>query len=111
MHAASGALLVTLALAGHRSVPFTRANAVSPDTLKVSAPLGVIALHLYAFRLDDVQRWALGAPSGPLWYVGAMFVAALCALLAGRWWFGRPVTTFDAPADGAVTLSLSESGV
>jgi hypothetical protein len=111
MHAASGALLVALVMSGHRAVPFTRANAISADSLKVAAPLGVIAVHLFAFRLDDLQRWALGSPSGAVWYGGAMAAAAGIAVLAGRWWFGRPVTTFDAPTDGAVTLSLSESGV
>jgi hypothetical protein len=107
MHAASGALLVALALAGHNAVPFTRARAMSPDSLKVWAPLGVVAVHLFAFRLDDLQRWALGTASGPLWYAAAMAVATVAAVLAGRWWFGRPVTTYDAPVDGAVTLRLS----
>jgi hypothetical protein len=109
MHAASGALLVALVLAGQNAVPFTRAHAMSPDTLKVSAPLGVLAVHVYAFRLDDLQRWALGATSGPLWYAGGMTLLTAIAVLGGRWWFGRAVTTFDAPADSAVTLSLSEA--
>jgi hypothetical protein len=111
MHAASGALLVAFALAGHNAVPFTRANAVSADSLKVYAPLGVVAVHVFAFRLDDVQRWALGVASGPLWYAAAMALLTACVVLAGRWWFGRSETTFEAPTDGAVTLSLSESGV
>jgi hypothetical protein len=109
MHAVSGVLLVVLVLAGQRAVPFTRANAVSPDSLKVVAPLGIVAVHLYAFRLDDLQRWSLRFDAGPLWYVAAMAAAAALVLLVGRWWYGRPATTFDAPADGAVTLSLSES--
>ena len=110
MHAASGALLVVLALAGFAAVPFTRAHALSASSLKVAAPLGVIAVHLYAFRLDDLQRLALATPAGPWWYVVAMAVAAFAATRAGRWWFGRPPTAFDAPSDHTLRLHLSEAG-
>lgn len=109
MHAATGGLLVAFVFAAPRAVPFTRATAVSPDSLKVAAPLGVVAVHVYAFRLDDLQRWALGVDAGPAWYVAAVTLSAGLVLAGGRWWFGRPSTTFDAPADGAVTLSLSEA--
>lgn len=107
MHVTTSALLVALTFSGYASVPFTRAQALSPDSLKVAAPLGVLALHLYAFRLDDVQQWALRFATGPLWCAGGMVVATLVAVVAGRWWFGRVPTAFEAPSDHAVTLSLS----
>lgn len=110
MHAASGLLLVAIVLAGQAAVPFTRARAISADSLKVTAPLGILALHLYAFRLDDLQRWALRFDAGPSWYAAATAVGGAAVLVVGRWWFGRPATTFDAPAESAVTLSLSEAG-
>lgn len=109
MHAASGVLLVAIAFAGQAAVPFTRARTVSADALKVTAPLGIVALHLYAFRLDDVQRWALRFEAGPLWYAVAMLAASAVVLAIGRWWFGRPVTAFDAPVDQTVTLRLSQA--
>ena len=110
MHAASGAFLVALVMAGFAAVPFTRAHAMSVSSLKVAAPLGVVAVHLYAFRLDDLQRWALSSPTGPIWYSAAMLAAALVAARIGRWWYGRPATAFEAPSDQAVRLHLSEAG-
>jgi hypothetical protein len=110
MHAGSGVLLVTIALAGLSAVPFTRARTVSADSLKVTAPLGLVALHLFAFRLDDVQRWALGLEGGAAWYAAAMIGLSGIVVAMGRRWFGRPMTTFEAPADAAVTLQLSEAG-
>ena len=109
MHAASGALLVALVMAGFAAVPFTRAHAMSATSLKVAAPLGVVAVHVYAFRLDDVQQWALAWSNGPLWYVGVVAAATLVASRAGRWWYGRPATPFEAPSDHAVRLHLSEA--
>ena len=110
MHAATGALLVALVMAGFAAVPFTRAHAMSATSLRVAAPLGrARPLHVYAFRLDDLQLWALASPNGPVWYVGVMMAATLVASGAGRWWYGRPATTFDAPSDHAVRLHLSEA--
>ena len=109
MHAATGGLLVMIAMAGFAAVPLTRAHTVSASSLKVAAPLGVLAVHLYAFRLDDLQAWALASTRGPVWYVVAMLAAAGAAAVAGRWWFGRPTTTFEAPTDHAVRLALSEA--
>jgi hypothetical protein len=96
-------------MAGFAAVPFTCAHAMSASSLKVAAPLGVVAVHAYAFRLDDLQRWALAAPTGPLWYVAAMVAATLVATWTGRWWYGRPATTFEAPSDQAVRLHLSQA--
>ncbi len=109
MHASSGVFLVAIAFAGQSAVPFTSGRMVSADSLKVTAPLGIVALHLYAFRLDDVQRWALRIEGGAVWYAVALLSATVIALGIGRWWFGRPATTFDAPVDQAVTLRLSEA--
>lgn len=109
MHAASGLLLVVLALATHTSVPFTRAHAFSPDALKTALPLGLVVLHLFAFRLDDIQRWALTVAYGPVWYAAALIAAAAVIVGVGRGTSGRAPTAFDAPHDGAVTLSLSEA--
>ena len=110
MHAATGALLVMLAMAGFAAVPFTRAHALAASSLKVAAPLGVLAVHVYAFRFDDLQLLALATPRGPWWYVGAMTAASFAAARAGRWWFGRPATAFDAPSDHTLRLHLSEAG-
>jgi hypothetical protein len=109
MHATSGAFLVALVMAGFNAVPFTCAHAMSVSSLKVAAPLGVVAVHAYAFRLDDLQRWALASSNGTLWYVGAMLAATLVVAWTGRWWYGRPATTFEAPSDHAIRLHLSEA--
>ena len=110
MHAASGALLVVVVMAGFAAVPFTRAHAMSASSLKVAAPLGVVAVHVYAFRLDDLQQLALTTPAGPWWYVAAMIAASVAAAWADRWWFGRPATAFEAPSDQTLRLHLSEAG-
>ncbi|MGE0360968.1 MAG: hypothetical protein AB7H93_14530 [Vicinamibacterales bacterium] len=110
MHAASGLWLVVVAMAGVAAVPFTRAHAMSAESLRVAAPLGVVAVHLYAFRLDDVQTWALTTPAGPWWYVATALLLTVAGAIAGRRWYGRPDTTFEAPSDQAVRLSLSEAG-
>ena len=110
MHAATGGLLVVIVMAGFAAVPFTRAHAMSASSLKVAAPLGVLAVHVYAFRLDDLQALGAGLDARP-----GVVRRRRCwprrgaAAVAGRWWYGRPATTFDAPSDHAVRLALSEA--
>jgi len=53
MHFASGIMLVGIVLIGCREVPFTRA---SSSGLRAGWPLTLVALDVYAFRLDDLAR-------------------------------------------------------
>lgn len=108
MHAASGMLLAELAISTCVSIPFARGRALSTDTLKVGLPLALVGLHLFAFRLDDVQRAALEAAYGTTVYVAIGLGLTLGAALATRWRPTPPLPVFEAPSDAAVTpLSLS----
>ena len=110
MHAASGVALTEIAMLGARAIPFTRAHAPSTAALKVGWYAALVALHLYAFRLDDVQLAALGLPLvGPLLYVGGAIGAAALVRTAGRWWFTETDLLFDAPSDTLTVLNLSRS--
>lgn len=71
MHAASGLVLCEVLTMGWRAVPFARAKAVDPTSIRIGAPLALIGLHVFAFRLDDLQRVSLGSSVGPLVYVAA----------------------------------------
>jgi hypothetical protein len=93
---------------GCRAVPFARARGVDPTSIRVGAPLALIGLHLFAFRLDDLQRLALRVPSGVAAYVG-MAVVAVVALRTYDSWRARPrELTFEIEEDAAIRqLGLS----
>ena len=78
MHGASGLLLCETALRGHESVPFTKARALSTSSMKVGVAAALGAIYVFAFRLDDLQLWALGSLSRTMGYV----VVALTATVA-----------------------------
>ena len=77
-------------MAGFAAVPFTCAHAMSASSLKVAAPLGVLAVHVYAFRLDDVQRWALRRPTRAVRGTSAAMSAATLVAVRGRAVVVRP---------------------
>lgn len=77
MHAASGLVLSEVLTMGWRAVPFARARAVDPTSIRIGAPLALIGLHLFAFRLDDLQQMALGASLGPVAYAGVAWLAVV----------------------------------
>jgi hypothetical protein len=108
MHAASGLVLCEVLTLGWRAVPFARARSVDPTSIRVGAPLALIGLHLFAFRLDDLQRMALGRASGAVAYV----VVAVLATLALRVYDGRRLRSrdlaFEIEEDAAIRqLGLS----
>jgi hypothetical protein len=110
MHAASGLVLCEVLTLGCRAVPFARARGVDPTSIRVGAPLALIGLHLFAFRLDDLQRLALRVPSGVAAYVGVA-VMAVVALRIYDYWRPRPRgLTFEIEEDAAIRqLKLSGS--
>lgn len=108
MHAASGLVLCEVLTMGCRAVPFARAKGVDPSSIRIGAPLALLGLHVFAFRLDDLQRMALGAGLGPAIYVGV----ALIVVLALRIYEGRRLRprdlTFEIDEDVAIRqLGLS----
>jgi hypothetical protein len=110
MHAASGFALAELALIGCRSIPFTRAHVAAVDAVRVNWIAGLAVLHLFAFRLDDVQLAALRSGYGVPLYVGAMagMVAVARAIRRSQRWDGE--LEFDAPApDAPAALNLSQA--
>ena len=96
---------------GFAAVPFTRAHALAASSLKVAAPLGVLAVHVYAFRLDDLQRSGARHAGRAVVVCRAMTAASFAAARAGRWWFGRPATAFDAPSDHAAPAPVGSWSV
>lgn len=85
MHAASGLVLCEILTLGWRAVPFARARSVDPTAIRIGAPLALVGLHVFAFRLDDLQRMALGAGLGPgLYALGAVLVVVGLRIYEGR---------------------------
>lgn len=108
MHAASGMLLAELAVSTCVSIPFARGRGLSTSTLRTGAPLALVGLHLFAFRLDDVLLAALGAPYGTAIYAGVAAVVTVVVAVTARTRATPPLPVFDAPSDEAVTpLRLS----
>jgi len=109
MHFASGIMLVGIVLIGCREVPFTRA---SSSGLRAGWPLTLVALHVYAFRLDDLQMVAMRSTSGVAIYATATIVAAVAARMYGQTQRKHMPLRFDAPVEAAVeTLNLSRPGL
>jgi hypothetical protein len=107
MHAVSGIFLCELAVLDCEAIPFTRQRGVSAMSIKVGAPLGLLALVLYAFRLDDLQMQALTISNGVAWYVGlgAAVTLGIRAFASRR--PRPPIPAFDAPTDETTALRLS----
>ena len=109
MHAASGLVLCEVLTLGCRAVPFACARRVDPTSLRVGAPLSLVGLHVFAFRLDDLQRMALGGSLGPWMYV-AFTLLAVAALRIYDGWRLRPRDlTFEVEED-VVIRQLGLSG-
>lgn len=108
MQTASGVVLVEISLIGCRSIPFTREYVGSTTAVKVGWYAAIVALHVYAFRLDDVQLAALASPvERSVVYVA---VAALLVVLIrriARWWFTEESLVFDAPVNVPISLTIS----
>ncbi|MCC7126122.1 MAG: hypothetical protein IT178_14830, partial [Acidobacteria bacterium] len=106
MHLASGWLLCELLASRATSLPFTRASDVDPTALKVTGPAALIGIHFFAFRLDDMQLWAVQSVDGVMSYVAAIGLIVAIIRLAARWQ-RRPPLSFEATTDEAVQLKLS----
>ncbi|MGH9348845.1 MAG: hypothetical protein ACRD26_16430 [Vicinamibacterales bacterium] len=111
MHAASGVMLVELTLIPCRSIPFTRAHAPAARTVRGDWVLVAVALHVFAFRLEDLQMVAIGSAPGVALYVLAVGLVVMGARVYRRSRQRRdPTLEFDAPAPEAVaSLNLSQA--
>jgi hypothetical protein len=107
MHTVSGMALCEIAVLDCESIPFTRQRGLSTDSLKIGAPLGLVALILYAFTLDNVQLLALGATDGVWWYTGIGLLLTGAIAVFGRRRARPPIPCFDAPTEEMTALSLS----
>ncbi len=107
LHLASGWVLCELLAAGAASLPFTRANGVDPTALKMTGPAALIGLHVFAFRLDDVQLQALQSVSGVAAYLVAACLIVAAIRLAAHWQRRPRELSFEPVTDEAVQLKLS----
>lgn len=108
MHAASGVALVELTLVRCIAVPFTRGYAPDSGAVRIGWVGFIAALHVFAFRLDDLQLAAIGSSEGV-----ALYVAGTAAVVGGARFYRRTSRVsleFDAPAeDAAARLNLSQA--
>jgi hypothetical protein len=107
MHAVSGVALCEAAVLDCESIPFTRQRGLSTGSLKIGAPLGLVALILYAFTLDDLQLLALRAADGVWWYTGIGLLITGGIGVFGQRRARPPIPCFDAPTEEMTALSLS----
>jgi hypothetical protein len=109
MHLACGLILVELTLINCHGVPFTRPHVAASSGVRAGWAIMLVALHLYAFRLDDIQLAALDSPLGVTIFATAAALATV-AVRAYRLSRRRDLLEFDAPVEGApATLNLSQS--
>jgi len=110
LHFASGLALVELAVLDCQAVPFTRAHTASSDTVQFRWAWFLVGLHLYAFRLDDLQLDAMGSARGVGVYICGMLAIAAAARLYRRSRRASWSLRFDAPVEPAAeTLNLSQA--
>jgi hypothetical protein len=108
MHAAAGLVLCEVLTLGWRAVPFARARSIDPTSIRVGAPLALIGLHLFAFRLDDLQQMALGRASGVVVYVVIAVLATLALRIYDGWRLRSRELAFEIEEDAAIRqLGLS----
>jgi len=108
MHAASGLVLSEVLTLGWRAVPFARARGVDPTSIRVGAPLAMVGLHVFAFRLDDLQRLALGSPSRVAAYVLMALVATIGLRIYDGWRLRARDLTFEIEEEASIRqLGLS----
>ena len=108
MHLASGVLLAVVVAHPIHFIPFTHLAAPNPAAVKVGLPIAMAGLHVFAFRLDDLQLLALGSPRGVLAYAAVALALAVAAGSA-RSRRGPTELSFEAPVDEAAQLRLSGS--
>ncbi len=108
LHAVTGIALVELTLLRCDAVPFTRGYAPDSGAVRIGWVGFIAALHVYAFRLDDLQLAALGSAAGAAIYVAGMLTVVAAARLYRR--TSRLTFEFDAPIDDATQkLNLSQA--
>lgn len=110
MHAASGIALVELTLIGCCSIPFTRGHTAAVRTVRRGWIIGVFVLHVFAFRLDDLQLLALRSPRGVGIYVLSMLLIVAMTRVYRRTRVTMDMLEFEAPnEDAPATLNLSQA--
>jgi hypothetical protein len=110
MHLASGVALVELVMVGSVTVPFTRAHAAATSRVRFGWVVLLVALHLYAYRLEDLQLAALGSPAAVVVYVLSMTTVAALARAYQRVHRAGRMLDFEAPVEGApALLNLSQA--
>jgi hypothetical protein len=110
MHVASGVMLVELMVLSIDSVPFTRAHVPGSNSVRAGFAVLLVELHLFAFRLDDLQLIALGSTSGVIVYVAAMLLIAAAARIYRTTRPGASALEFDPPVETTVErLNLSQA--
>jgi hypothetical protein len=110
MSFASGVMLTEIALATWTKVPFATAHEPSMRTLKSRWPWFIVGLHLFGYRLADVQFGALARESGMTYYVAAMTITVVAIRIWRSRTLRREQPTLDAiDEDRFETLNLSEA--
>jgi len=110
MHLASGAMLAEIAVVDCVALPFTRAHVASSRNVRVGWAFMLVGLHVFAFRLDDLQMAAIGSAQGVALYSAAMIAIGTAARVYGERQRRGLTLRFDAPSETAVeTLNLSRA--
>lgn len=108
LHTASGVVLAELLAFGCRTIPFARAREIGPASLRVAGPATILGLHLFAFRLDDLQLAGFAAGArGVLVYVIAALLCVAGIRLYDRLRARPRDVSFEAEPDGMPQLHLS----
>ncbi len=109
LEGASGLLLVECALTHWNTVPFTRAHAADPDTIRSRLIAGMALLALFAYGGAVLQAQALASATPMAWYLLMAFGAAGVIHVTSRRLAYRTPLQFDLAAGARETLNLSEA--
>ncbi len=107
LDALAGILLTELALSTWTKVPFATGHEPSADTLKSRWPWFLVALHLYGFRLADLQALSLGSPVRMGVYVAVGLGLLGAAYARNRHRTRGQAVTLDVVPEQLNTLGLS----
>jgi hypothetical protein len=110
MSLASGIALTEIALATWTKVPFASAHEPTTRTLKSRWPWFIVALHVFGYRLADVQSALIASPEAIAYYVLGMSVVVVAIRVWRSGTLRRQMPTLDVVDDDRFeTLNLSEA--